>query len=197
MEPAAGRQVGILLAAGRGARFDPSGGRSKLMQPLQGGELLAVAAARNLLAAVSEVLAVVRPDADALATRLRSLGCAVTACPDAEQGMGASLAHAVSVAAEADGWVIALADMPRVQPATIAALLAAIRAGADIAIPTHNGRRGNPVAFDRTHLLRLLQSQGDQGARSLLKAFPVTEVVVPDDGIFFDIDTPEDLARAF
>lgn len=197
MEPAAGRQVGILLAAGRGARFDPSGGRSKLMQPLQGGELLAIAAARNLLRAVPEVLAVVRPDAAALAAELRALGCAVTVCPNAEQGMGASLAHVVSAAAEADGWVIALADMPRVQPATIAALLAALRAGADIVTPTHNGRRGNPVAFGRTHLPRLLRSQGDQGARSLLKEFPVTEVVVPDDGIFFDIDTPEDLARAF
>ena len=43
------RIVGVLLAAGRGARFDPSGTHNKLEQTLANGDMLAVAAAKNLL----------------------------------------------------------------------------------------------------------------------------------------------------
>lgn len=188
-----GQFVGILLAAGTGLRFDPTGAQNKLMQPLASGDSVAVAAARNLLAALPTVLAVVRPGADAVAAQLRAIGCEVIACPDAALGMGVSLVHALSHTREAAGWIVALADMPFVQPATCTALIAAIRRGADIAAPTFKGRRGNPVAFGRTHLPELLRLGGDQGARNLLAAYPVTEIAVDDAGIGRDIDTAADL----
>src|SRR5207253_1048596 len=78
--------VGILLAAGRGTRFDSSGLQDKLLQPLENGDTVAAAAAKNLLAALPSVLAVVRPGADALASQLQDLGCEVTVCPLAGQG---------------------------------------------------------------------------------------------------------------
>lgn len=188
-----GQFVGILLAAGKGLRFDPTGAQNKLMQRLADGDAVAVAAARNLLAALPMVLAVVRPGADAVAAQLQAIGCEVTECPSADQGMGASLVHALSHTRKAAGWIIALADMPYVQPATSIALIDAIRRGADIAVPTCGGRRGNPVAFGRTHLPDLLRLGGDQGARSLLTAYPVTEIAVDDAGIGRDIDTAIDL----
>lgn len=188
------RFIGILLAAGKGTRFDPTGARNKLLQPLPGGDSVVRAAAKNLRAATPAVLAVTRPGAGELGSQLRALGCEVTECPSAEQGMAQSLVHALSVAKDAAGWVVALGDMPYVRPATIAALIDAIREGADIAVPTHQGRRGNPVAFSPFHLPRLLELRGDQGARSLLKAFTVTEVAVEDEGIFRDIDSAADLA---
>lgn len=195
-ETGAGHYVGILLAAGKGRRFDPSGARNKLMQPLPGGELLASAAAAKLLAVLPTVVAVVRPGATSLTSQLQALGCSVAACLQAEQGMGASLVHALSQTRDASGWIIALADMPRVQPATITALLAALKAGANIAVPTYSGKRGNPVAFSRLHLPRLLQLGGDQGARQLLKEFPVQEIAVDDAGIHYDVDTQNDLERS-
>lgn len=185
--------VGILLAAGRGARFDATGQRNKLLQPLADGEEVAVAAARNLLAALPSVLAVIRPGNDKLAAKLNGAGCEVTVCDHADEGMAASLVHALSCKPMARGWVIALADMPFVQPATVAALAAAVDAGAGIAAPTIGGRRGNPVAFGRMHLDELLQLRGDEGARRLLQAHPVTAIAVDDPGILQDIDTPPDL----
>jgi molybdenum cofactor cytidylyltransferase len=185
--------VGILLAAGKGSRFDPTGAKNKLLQPLANGDFVVSAAAENLLAAVPSVLAVVRPGANAVAAQLRVLGCEVSECPTAEDGMAASLVHALSLAENATGWVIALGDMPYVRPATITALIEAIENGADIALPTYRGQRGNPVAFGRRHLPRLLELRGDQGARSLLKAFPVAEVAVEDAGIVRDIDVAHDL----
>lgn len=187
--------VGILLAAGRGVRFDPGGAQNKLMQALPGGEPVAVAAARALLSSLPLVLAVVRPGAELLAVALRETGCRVVECPDADQGMGASLVFALSQTRAASGWLIALADMPYVKTTTINALVEALRRDADIAVPLYQGRRGNPVGFSRRHLPELLTLGGDQGARRLLKTYPVTEVEVDDPGIVHDIDTPEDLVR--
>jgi molybdenum cofactor cytidylyltransferase len=185
--------AGILLAAGRGRRFDPTGGRNKLLQPLPGGEPVVAASARHLLSAVSRVIAVVPPDDGGVAALLRALGCEVTLCEQADSGMGASLVQAVRHSLPADGWLVALGDMPYVQEATLAALRDAVRGGAGIAVPVHGGRRGNPVAFGAAHRDALLALGGDQGARRLLQTHPVLGVAVDDPGILRDIDTPADL----
>jgi molybdenum cofactor cytidylyltransferase len=186
--------VGILLAAGRGRRFDPSGTRNKLLAPLAGGEPVVAASARTLLAVLPTVIAVVAPGDGAVAQVLRSLGCEVTVCAQADEGMAYSLAHAVRQSLPAaQSWLIALGDMPHVRESTIRALSDAVAAGAAIAAPVHGGRRGNPVAFGATCLPDLLALEGDVGARRLLECHPVTEVEVDDPGIFQDIDQPSDL----
>lgn len=185
--------VGILLAAGKGRRFDPTGERNKLLQPWPGAGTVVAASATAMLAALCKVVAVIGPEGEGVAAQLRALGCDVTECPDAADGMGVSLAHAVSVADDADGWLIALGDMPRVSPSTIEALAEAVRQGSDIAVPVMNGRRGNPVAFSRVHLPALLALDGDAGARNIVRSHPVREVEVSDPGIFQDIDTAADL----
>ena len=190
---------GILMAAGRGRRFDALGRRNKLLQLLPAGEPVVAASARKLLAAVPRVVAVVAPDDGGVAALLAGLGCEVTVCADADSGMAASLVHAIRVSlhapAHAPGaWLVALGDMPHVAPATLAALRDALAAGAPIAAPVHAGRRGNPAGFGRVHLDALLALEGDQGARRLLQTGPVTEVAVQDPGIFLDIDTPADLS---
>lgn len=125
--------VGILLAAGRGARFDPSGATNKLLEPLGNGDAVVTTAAKNLQAALPSVLAVVRPGANKVKAQLQEIGCDVTVCEQAGDGMGVSLVHALLQTRDACGWLIALGDMPYVQPATMRALLDAIRQGADIA----------------------------------------------------------------
>jgi molybdenum cofactor cytidylyltransferase len=191
--------AGILMAAGRGRRFDPQGLRNKLLQPLAeaGGEPLVAVSARKLLAVLPRVVAVVPLEDGGVAALLASLGCEVTACPDADSGMAASLTHAIrrslDVFSPVDAWLVALGDMPNVAPATLQALADALGQGAGIVAPVMAGRRGNPVGFGRAHLDALLALRGEQGARKLLQALPVTEVEVDDPGIFRDIDTPADL----
>lgn len=191
-----GSPVGILLAAGRGRRFDPAGLRNKLLQPLTGDEPVVVASARKLLAVVPRVVAVVPPADGGVGARLAALGCDVTVCPDADSGMAASLTHAIrhSLAmAPPQAWLVALGDMPYVEVSTLRSLADALAAGAGIAAPVMAGRRGNPVGFNAVHLDALLALRGDEGARRLLQTCPVTEVPVHDPGIFRDIDTPGDL----
>lgn len=186
--------VGILLAAGRGRRFDPTGSRNKLLQPVAGGEPVVVASARALMAVLPRVIAVVAPGDGGVAQALRALGCDVTVCPDADNGMARSLVHAVRHSLpEAQAWLIALGDMPHVRESTIRALADAVAGGAVIAAPVSGGKRGNPVAFGMECLPGLLALEGDEGARRILKLHPVTEVAVDDPGIFHDIDEPADL----
>jgi molybdenum cofactor cytidylyltransferase len=185
--------AGILLAAGSGTRFDPSGRRNKLLQPLADGTPVALKAAGVMRAALPRVVAVLRPGSDALAEQFLQAGCDMTVCAEASSGMGASLAHAIAQTRHADGWIIALADMPHLQPATVKRLAAALAAGAQIVAPFHQGRRGNPVGFSRAHLPALLALSGDAGARALLAAHPVMAVEVDDPGVLCDIDTPQDL----
>lgn len=192
------RIVGILLAAGRGIRF----GGAKLLAALPAaapgvpaGTPVGAASAVNLANALSDTIAVVRAgDAD-LSARLRAAGMRVVECARADEGMGASLAFGVATTKDADGWVIALADMPRIAPATIAAVAAALAAGADLAAPSFRGARGHPVGFSRRHYAALTALSGDAGARSLIERHQdrLTLIDVDDPGILADIDTPDDL----
>jgi molybdenum cofactor cytidylyltransferase len=186
--------VGILLCAGRGRRFDPTGLQNKLLHRLDNGEAVVVASAKHLLAALPKVIAVVRADEGSLAKSLRELGCTVTVCQDAATGMSASLKHAIKESLpDAQSWIVALGDMPFVRPDTITALSAALANGAQIAVPMCEGRRGNPVGFGIDHLPALLALQGDQGGRGIVQANSVVEVVVADPGILRDIDTASDI----
>lgn len=142
---------GLLLAAGRGTRFDAEGRDNKLLATLPGTSRCVVEAAAMNLLVVVPVLAVVPSLQSELAQRLADLGCELVACGIETQDMSASLMCGVRQTIDAAGWVVALGDMPFVQPATHAALLSALQVGVAIAAPSYQGKRGNPVAFSAAH----------------------------------------------
>lgn len=186
------RIVGLLLAAGSATRF----GSDKLQHALPHGVAIAVQAARHLRSQVDRVVAVVRPGAAQLSARLREAGCEVVVCENAAQGMGASLACAARAAGKADGFLLALADMPFVRPSSIAAVRDAIAGGAPLAAPYFRSRRGHPVGISGAFFDELLALQGDAGARQVLarNEARLRKIPVGDPGVIRDIDTPGDLA---
>jgi molybdenum cofactor cytidylyltransferase len=186
--------AGVLLAAGAGRRF---GGR-KLLHPLPGGSApLGILAWEHLRSALSWSVVVVRTGDEEVGALYRAAGAQVVVSAEAERGMGHSLASGVRATASAAGWVIGLADMPRVQPQTIRMIAQALASGARIAVPVYQGARGHPVGFSASLRDRLLACAGDAGARALLQehAAEVVKVAVDDCGVLQDVDTPEDLAR--
>ncbi len=191
MAQAKKRIAGILLAAGTGSRF----GGEKLLHPMPDGVAIAAHAARNLLAAGLDVTAVVRWGDFPLYDMLEQEGCQVTMFQGASRGMGASLAHGIAQARGADGWVVALADMPRIDPATIRKLVAELEGGALIAAPTHKGERGHPVGFGAGLRDELVALDGDHGARAVLERHreAVKLVECDDPGTLLDIDRKGDL----
>ena len=185
--------VGILLAAGSATRF----GGAKLQATLPDGTMVGVAALRNLLAAVDSVIAVVRPGDDTFANTLMAAGARVTVCPNAGNGMGASLAWGVRAAPLAAGWLVALADMPWIRPASIANVVYALRRDVALAAPQYQGARGHPVGISARFYAELRALQADEGARHLIAAHAaVLELLAVDDaGVLRDVDTPADLLR--
>jgi molybdenum cofactor cytidylyltransferase len=184
--------VGLLLAAGSATRF----GSDKLRHGLPHGVSIAGQAARNLRNEIENVIAVVRPNQNDLFENLKAEGCRVVVCENAAEGMGASLACAARAAGRADGYLVALADMPFVRASSIAAVRDALAAGAPLAAPYFRARRGHPVGIAGGYFNELISLKGDEGAKHLLAAHAARMVKIPlgDPGVIRDIDTPEDLA---
>jgi len=97
----------------------------------------------------------------------------------------------------ADAVLIHPVDNPLVAPETVAAVIAALEAGARIAVPSHAGRRGHPPGFARETWPALRAAPPDEGARSVLAAHPewVVHVAAGRDCLV-DLDTPEALEAA-
>ena len=183
--------VGLLLAAGSATRF----GSDKLRHELPHGVPIAVQAARHLKLEIPRVIAVIKPESE-LMRPLEAEGCEIVVCENAAEGMGASLACAARAAGEADGYLIALADMPFLRRTTIAAVRDALAAGAPLAAPYFRARRGHPVGLARRFYQELLTLRGDEGAKRVIAANEKQMVKIPvgDPGALRDIDRPEDLA---
>ncbi|MDO9596409.1 MAG: nucleotidyltransferase family protein [Azoarcus sp.] len=185
---------GILLAAGYGRRFDPAGNRDKLLEPLADGHALLWHSARHLCAALPGSIAVIRPDQSARRLALEDAGCRVLECAAAQDGIGTALAAAVGASRGADGWLVALGDMPWLPEDVICRVAAAIARPDTIAAPVHNGVRGHPVAFGAAWGDRLAALSGDRGARELLHGTALTLIDTTEAGVVRDVDRPADLS---
>ena len=187
---------GLLLCGGASVRF----GRDKLIERIgPQGEAMAVVSARTLLDACDRVLAVTRPGSAELRAMLETEGCEVLESDRTLGGLGSSLAAGVEASAAAQGWLVALADMPFIGAITMRAVADALAGGALIAAPRDrtSGIRGHPVGFAATLRDELLAIRGDEGARSVIQRHrdAVRLIEVDDAGITRDVDRPEDLAK--
>lgn len=187
-----GGLAGLLLAAGRSTRF----GSDKLLHRLPDGRSLLQASLAPLSAAADRTLVLVRPGPSPLHAHLVAEGIPYLEVPEADLGMGTTLAFGIRATAQAEGWLVGLADMPCLDPATAVRIAHALRRGALLAAPMHMGRRGHPVGFAVCWQAELAALHGDQGARALLQkaAAQIEAVEVHDPGCLLDIDTPADLA---
>jgi molybdenum cofactor cytidylyltransferase len=192
-----------VLAAGASRRF----GSDKLLHSiaLHGVSLPLVAhSLRPWLETFGHVNVVIKPGAETLCSGIETaLGAGKSAqiywveCIDAVQGMAASLVCGVRANVDAAGWMIGLADMPTVPTAAIAGVRDALLAGAALAAPACDGKRGHPVGFASSYRDELLALRGDTGARRLLERdiSKLVEIDVDDAGILADIDIPGDLRQ--
>ncbi len=111
---------------------------------------------------------------------LSSLLCGLDAAE--RLGAGAVLVHPV--------------DHPLVAPETVDRVVAALQAGARVAVPSWDGRRGHPAGFARAAWEAVRAAPPEQGARAVLREHPGwVEHVAGDPGCLAGIDTPADVAR--
>lgn len=186
------RRIGaVMMAAGTSTRF---GGLKQTA--CVDGVPMAVRSARTLLATSIEVLIVVLGHAasavrDCLSSYIDDRRMIFVENERHKQGLSTSIACGVSAAADIDGVLLALADMPHIDARTVTRLMAIFsQTPFDLVAPSYNGRRGHPVILDARYVDRLQTLQGDVGAAPLLRrhAADLYAVPVDDEGVVRDID---------
>ena len=194
--PAGARVGALLLAAGQSRRM----GRVNKMLAEVKGEPMVVHAARALIASKADpVVVVLGHEPDRVRSALEGMNVSFVHNPDFAEGLSTSLRNGLNaLPSEANAAVVALGDMPTVTPEDIDALIDAFDpdSGATICVPTHDGKRGNPVLWARRYFAEMAAVSGDVGARHLIGANADQLVEVPraGSGVLIDLDTPEALA---
>lgn len=185
----------LVLAAGRSSRM----GANKLLAPVEGRPMLRHAVEAALASRADSVLVVTGHEREAVEAALSGLPVTLVHSPSHAEGLSASLkAGIAALPPDIDAAVVCLGDMPRVGAAVIDRLIDAYAPaeGRAVCVPTHAGKRGNPVLWDRRFFAEILDLRGDVGARHLIGAHAdrVVEVPVQDAGVLLDVDTPSALA---
>ena len=183
-----------MLAAGRGLRY--GGEIPKPLLHLGGRPLVAHAVMAAIGSGLAPVVVVVSDDRIASALDAGARGAVVIARnPAPEQGISSSLHVALHALADAsvEAVVVGLADQPLVGSDAYRRVAGAHDGGAQLAVATYGGVRGNPVLIGRAHWEEALALAGDEGARVLLRRHGAVEVPCDGTGEPTDVDTPEDL----
>jgi len=194
--PRAPRIAAILLAAGRSSRM---GVANKLLTDIDGAPMVRHAVEAATASHARPVIVVTGNEQGKVQAALRGCKATFVHNPRFAEGMSTSLqAGLAALPANVDGALVCLGDMPLVTAAALDRLIAAFSPleGRAICVPTWNGKRGNPVLWDRRFFAAMADLAGDVGAKHLIgeHADLVAEVAMSDDAVLTDIDTPEALA---
>jgi molybdenum cofactor cytidylyltransferase len=191
------RVDGILLAAGQARR---AGGINKLLARIDNEPVVRIAARNALESGLASLTVVAGHMSTEIEAALDGLPVTIVHNPDYVEGMAGSIrAGIAALPATADAALILLADMPEVTAEAIDRLIAAYapEAGVLVVGAAHDGKRGNPVLWDKSHFEALARLEGDSGARHLLDQHPDDLTLVETGpGARLDLDTPEALAAA-
>jgi molybdenum cofactor cytidylyltransferase len=185
----------VVLAAGRSSRM---GGPNKLLADIKGRPLVRIVAEAALASRARPVIIVTGHQCERVEGVLAGLPVKFVHNPNYADGLGTSLKTGIAaLPVEADGAVVCLGDMPQVDAPLIDWLIDAIDPdkGALVAVPTIDGKRGNPVVWSRRFFPDLMTVEGDIGARHLIGRYGEAVVEVPVSGAaaLTDIDTPQAL----
>jgi len=195
------RSVGVLLAAGRGAR---RGITKQLLPwpPLRGDTTMVEAAFDAVAPHCDDVVVVLGCDAIEVEAALRRGGrsfCPAASDPDDQ--MLESIRRGLRAASSRDPELVLLhlADVPRVGEATVRRLLEeARRRPQHVVLPEHDGRGGHPVVIPTDVVNDILAVPIEGGLRQYWRTIAerVTRLPVTDPGCVRDFDSPPDYQTA-
>ena len=184
-----------MLAAGRGSRLE--GSTPKPLLEFRGRPLVRWALDAAQQSGCSPVVLVVGHKAGKVAAAAPQ-GVNIAPARRWRRGIARSLRAALT---ELEGWAqvqavcIGLADQPLVGAQAYRRLAAAHADGAELAVATYDGQRGNPVLLARSLWPEASMLDGDEGARVLMRTHTPVEVPCDGTGDPGDVDTLEDLKR--
>ena len=183
----------IVLAAGQSRRM---GKQNKLLLEIDGRAVISQVVENLERSRISKTVVVTGHEEDQVRAELEGHAVELVHNPEYAKGLSTSLRTALAaLSAEFSGILICLGDMPFVRAHHIDALIDSFDAVAEhhICVPTYQGKRGNPVLWDRRYMQEMMEVRGDVGAKHLIGDYEefVVEVEVNDAGVLADLDTPE------
>jgi molybdenum cofactor cytidylyltransferase len=188
-----GRTAAIILAAGGSSRF----GSPKQLALWQGKTFIEQVVDTALASPVSSVSVVLGAEVAQSQALLADRPVQVVLNPHWAEGQSTSMkAGLAALPGQSHSVIFLLVDLPGVTPEVITALIQRHRQTlAPLVWPEFEGKRGNPVLFDRALLPELAQISGDTGGRPLVMKYKeqAERVPVSERGILEDFDRPEDL----
>jgi len=186
------RVAGVILAAGSSSRI----GRVKQLLAFRETTVLGQVIENAAGSVLDTVILVLGHGAEEIQKVVRLEGVTMVMNEAHALGQSTSLRAGLSaVSAKTGGVMFILGDQPLVGPDVMNSLIDGYsRTRAPIVLPTHQGRRGNPVVIDRTLFARIESLTGDLGARVLFEEYAeaIVEIETEDDSIHFDLDTWDD-----
>lgn len=189
------RIAGIILAAGQSRRM----GRTKQLLPWKKSTILGTVLEQASASCLDAICLVLGAESKSIQGKMNLHGVQVVLNPDFTRGQSTSLkAGLKQLPVEVRAVLFLLGDQPLVSSGTIDQIVRAYqKTKAPIVLPVYQGRRGNPVLIDRCLFPRLMQLEGDTGARAVFteKAASIHEIPVEEEGVCQDIDTWEDYLR--
>lgn len=189
-----GSVAAIVLTAGYSSRI----GRPKALLPLGNTTCLDRVIDACAKAGLAPVHVVVGHRGGEIAAAARRRGAAIVWNDRYPEGQLTSLQAGLrSLPGDVRAAVLIPVDLALVRSSTIRSLLFAYHEegeGRTIFIPTFEGTGGRPYLVDRSVVPELLPLPSGAMGRTVLLRDPgrVREVPVDDDGILFDLDTPDD-----
>jgi molybdenum cofactor cytidylyltransferase len=188
----------VILAAGTSARM----GQPKQLLTLGGTTVLARAIENVRAAGLVQVVLVLGASAETIHRQLPQAllkDLKVVVNQAYAQGMASSLREGLSALdPQCAAALIVLGDQPLVRPQTLQQIIARYHgSGAQIVIPSHQGKRGNPVLLGRPLFPEVMALEGDTGCRVIFGNHldAILKVEVEDPGILLDIDNQDDYDR--
>lgn len=190
----------LIPAAGLSQRMR---GADKLTQPVDGVPQLRRAVEAALRGGARKVWVTLPPPSE---TRAAARGAVLAGTwakrleiPDWAEGMAASLRAGARGAAAQRGsaLIVLLPDLPEIEAADIARMIAAHATAPDAAwraTAEDDGAPGHPVLIPARLFEAMMELTGDSGARALLAGEDVRPLPLPGRRAVTDLDSPEDWA---
>lgn len=192
------RVAGIVLAAGEGRRFAQSGRDTpKQLLIWDGMPLVRHVTLCALQAGLSPVVLVTGANAPDVQVAISDLPVKIVHNPSWESGQSSSLQAGLNILPyDVGSTVFLLADQPQVTPDLVRLLVEMhSQTLAPMVAPLVEGKRANPILFDRVTFSTLLTLSGDVGGRALFSSnskYPVAWVPWDDPDMLMDVDTEFD-----
>lgn len=191
-----GRTAAVVLAAGGSSRF----GSPKQLARWGDKTFIERAVDTALASQAGPVVVVLGAEVEQSRALLKNRPVQIVVNKKWAEGQSTSMqAGLAALPPNVTSAIFLLIDLPGLTPAIINALIKRHRQTlAPIVWPEVEGKRGNPVLFDKALFGELMQVSGDTGGRPVLSAYKhqAERVVTKDARILRDIDRPEDLENS-